>query len=286
MNAIFCGFHSAALAALDLLRSRRWDVLPVVSGYREPIWAEQPRFRDGLQLRGLRFVTQDALLAAISEGAVPDWLAEYLPVELVVSYLFSERIRAPLLSLPTVAAINFHPGPLPEYGGAACYHFAILEKQTMYGVTAHFMDESFDTGDIILRKDFPLRWRTATAHDLRQIAQSHLLEALQDVISMVEAGQTLRGVKQVGTRFTTLKQAEAARRIDAADLGSRARMDLKARAFWDPPNDGAYIEVDGLRFTVIPTHKLRELKATQPTSKPSILVPRRKRLTGNATLDR
>lgn len=64
--------------------------------------------------------------------------------------------KAPALAVPTLGCINFHPGPLPRYGGSNGWVWAIINGETEYGVTFHYMDERVDTGDIVGRQSFPI----------------------------------------------------------------------------------------------------------------------------------
>lgn len=52
--------------------------------------------------------------------------------------------------------INCHPSLLPDYRGANPYSHVIINDEKVSGVTLHFMDNSFDTGDIICQKKLPL----------------------------------------------------------------------------------------------------------------------------------
>jgi methionyl-tRNA formyltransferase len=45
-------------------------------------------------------------------------------------------------------AYNFHPGP-PTYPGWAPSHFAVYDRATSFGVTAHVMHERVDSGPIV-----------------------------------------------------------------------------------------------------------------------------------------
>jgi hypothetical protein len=45
-------------------------------------------------------------------------------------------------------AYNFHPGP-PNYPGWAPSHFAVYDRATRFGVTAHVMHERVDSGPIV-----------------------------------------------------------------------------------------------------------------------------------------
>lgn len=54
--------------------------------------------------------------------------------------------------LDTVPCVNFHPALLPKNRGANPYFWSIYLNQSVTGLTAHFMDEKFDTGKIILQE--------------------------------------------------------------------------------------------------------------------------------------
>jgi len=50
--------------------------------------------------------------------------------------------------------LHLHPGIVPDYRGSTCFYYSII-KEGISGVTAYFMDEKLDTGDIIYQKKFP-----------------------------------------------------------------------------------------------------------------------------------
>ncbi len=60
-----------------------------------------------------------------------------------------------LLKKATIAAINFHPGPV-EYPGSGCLNWALYNNADTYGATAHIMDEKIDNGAIIECRRFPI----------------------------------------------------------------------------------------------------------------------------------
>lgn len=53
-------------------------------------------------------------------------------------------------------ALNFHPSPLPKGRGPYPLFQAILDQETEWGVTAHAMEPTFDTGPILAQKRFRL----------------------------------------------------------------------------------------------------------------------------------
>lgn len=91
--------------------------------------------------------TEESLELAYAQGE--------LEVDYIISFYW-KRIKGDILNIPYKGSINFHPGPLPEARGSG-YHAAILEDWGYWGVTAHYMDEEFDTGKIFYVKDFLLK---------------------------------------------------------------------------------------------------------------------------------
>lgn len=77
-----------------------------------------------------------------------------------ISFMWLHKV--PAEQVRTHTWFNFHPGPLPEYKGRdLCYH-AIMNGARSFGATLHYMDENFDTGDIIHVEMFPIfPWDTA-----------------------------------------------------------------------------------------------------------------------------
>lgn len=89
-----------------------------------------------------------------------DWSSEY---DVGISFMYTYKV--PAGEVNTHPWFNFHPGPLPHYRGRdLCYH-AIMNGEKEFGVSLHYMDEGFDTGDIIEVRRFPIQddW---TAEDL------------------------------------------------------------------------------------------------------------------------
>ena len=75
--------------------------------------------------------------------------------DILISYLSPWIINQKTLSKVKLFSLNFHPGP-PEYPGTGCYNFAIYNNEINYGVTAHLMDKTVDTGKIIKVNKFKI----------------------------------------------------------------------------------------------------------------------------------
>lgn len=71
-------------------------------------------------------------------------------------------------------AFNFHPGP-PAYPGFAPAHFALYNRETEFGATAHVMVERVDAGPIIGVARFAIPARISVM-GLEGLAYAHLAQ--------------------------------------------------------------------------------------------------------------
>ena len=55
--------------------------------------------------------------------------------------------------IPAIGTINLHASLLPHYRDAAPINHAIINGETMTGVTTFLIDDKIDTGNILLREE-------------------------------------------------------------------------------------------------------------------------------------
>jgi folate-dependent phosphoribosylglycinamide formyltransferase PurN len=72
--------------------------------------------------------------------------------DLVISLYLNQLIKKPLLDLPKCGVINIHPALLPRHRGLFPYFWVITAGETETGVTIHWVDEKFDTGQLLLQE--------------------------------------------------------------------------------------------------------------------------------------
>ncbi len=131
---------------------------------------------------------------------------------------------------------------------------AVLEGMREWGVSCHFVDDSFDTGDLVEVERFPIDPDSATAYSLDLESQERLLGLFQRVMGKVVAGEELPRTPQAGGRYVGRDDFERLRRVQPGD-----DLDRKLRAFWYPPHPGAVVEVDGRDLTLVDERLLAEL---------------------------
>jgi len=76
--------------------------------------------------------------------------------ELFVSMSFNQIIKERLFNYPKNGFINCHAGALPFYRGRNPLNWVLINGESHFGITVHFIDQGIDTGDIIEQKLYPI----------------------------------------------------------------------------------------------------------------------------------
>ncbi len=174
---------------------------------------------------------------------------KFSDIDLIISYLYPKKIKKALLNLSKIGCINFHPAPLPDFRGVCGYSFGIFEEVKEWGVSVHFVDKNFDTGDIIKVKKFSINPGEETALSLEKKSQFYLYELFKETINVILQKKTLPRIKQKKGRYYSKKSFEEMRIIKSTD--NLVTINKKIRACWYPPYPGASINIEGQKFTLV-----------------------------------
>ena len=104
----------------------------------------------------------------------PDFLEKMrsLAPDLNLSISYNQILRRAILDTARLGFVNFHAGKLPCYRGRNVINWAIINGETEIGLTAHFVDEGIDTGDIILQRTIPIDWTDTYGDVLDRVVES------------------------------------------------------------------------------------------------------------------
>jgi methionyl-tRNA formyltransferase len=233
----------SAVRALDLLVDRGAEVVGVVAPEPDRFTREPQRLDLAARRHGLPLVSDDDLYARPPRD-----------VDLVVSFLYWRLIREPLISLGRIGCLNFHPAPLPDLRGLGGYNVAVLEGLSEWGVSCHFVDERFDTGDLVEVERFPIDPDAHTALSLDLESGERLVALFGRVVERALSGEELPREPQGAGRYVSREEFERLRVVRPGDDLHR-----KVRAFWYPPHPGAVLEIDGRRLTLVDDALLAEV---------------------------
>lgn len=239
-SVVLMGSKPGAIVALRLMVERGWDVRYVVTTPEiKHDWVTGPDLKEEATRLKLPVLSQEMLPTDIS-------------VDFVISYMFRKRVRSDVIALARRGAVNFHAGPLPEYGGWAFYNIAILENAREYGCTCHFMDAGFDTGPLLRVNRFSIDPTEHTAVSLEKAAQREMVKLFIDFVRLAESGTPLPSVPQDTEKMRYLKKEDFMRLKEIPAGADEETIDRYARAFWYPPYACAYVNLGAAKAEVIP----------------------------------
>ena len=191
---VFMGTPEFAVASLDKLVSNGYKVVGVVTV------ADKPGGR-GLTLNE----------SAVKKYAVEHGISVLQPLKLKDPE-FLEQLKAwkadlfvvvafrmlpeEVWAMPKLGTFNLHAALLPQYRGAAPINWAVINGESMTGVTTFMIDKDIDTGGIILREEYKIA-ETDTAGDVHDA----LMEMGADLVL-----ETVRGVLD-GTAETRVQRS-------------------------------------------------------------------------------
>lgn len=133
-------------------------------------------------------------------------------------------------------SINFHGSLLPKYRGRTPHVWAIINNETETGITAHFIDEGCDTGDILLQKKIFIHEKDTGFSLLEKYSQIYPT-VVDEVIEIIESKKIVR-IKQDNSLATVYgKRVANDGRINWDWHRERIRNWVRAQTF---PYPGAF----------------------------------------------
>lgn len=117
-------------------------------------------------------------------------IAKSYRCDLFVSMSFNQIFKKEMLAAAPEGIINCHAGKLPFYRGRNVLNWAIINGESEFGITAHFVDEGIDTGDIIEQVSIPIEELDNYATVLQK-AYSKCPLVLYSAIKKVQEGNLL-----------------------------------------------------------------------------------------------
>ncbi|MCI5097670.1 MAG: LLM class flavin-dependent oxidoreductase [Rhodobacteraceae bacterium] len=217
-SSVLIGNESLLIGCGDALRDRGHSISAVVS--------QDPEIRNWAEKHGIQLLDR---IAQVSDCAGFDWLFSIANLSIIPDAI---------LALPQRGAINFHDGPLPLRAGLNAPVWALINRDTDYGVTWHMLEGGVDEGDIVEQRLFEIS-EGETAFSLNSKCYAAAMESFSSVIAQLENGAPAREPQDLSLRSYHARddRPAAAGRMDfrksTADLLALINA-LNFGEYWNP----------------------------------------------------
>jgi len=238
MRIVFIGTGEIGVPTLRALLNSEHEVVAVVTQPDKRVGREQriepPPIKKEIAKTRIPILQP----TRIKDQQATEEIRDFAP-DVVVVVAYGQILPRDVLELPRLACLNLHASLLPRWRGAAPIQAAIAAGDCETGITAMYMDEGLDTGDILSQRRVEILPNDTggSLHDrLAQIA----LEALLESLRLIAAGNAPR-IAQDNARATyapKLKREHG--QIDWSE--SADAIERKIRAY--NPWPGAFMKVD------------------------------------------
>lgn len=146
MKFLFACYGKAGIDCLYHLLNQKeasaGDILALT--YNDP--GNKPLL-EHLDAMNIRYTTEP-----IGEKRTMDIISNFSP-DYMFSIYFRDIVEDEVLRKVKAASINLHPSLLPDYKGCFSAPWVLINGERKTGITYHIMEESVDTGNVILQKE-------------------------------------------------------------------------------------------------------------------------------------
>jgi len=156
MKLIFCGTPQFAVPTLERLIADKHDIELVMTNPDEPSGRGYEVKPSPVKRAALKAGLEVFQPLKLKEESTVGVLSDFAP-DLIVVVAYGHIIPKWMIELPKHGCVNLHASLLPKYRGAAPIQWAIIQGESITGVTTMKIDEGLDTGDILLEEEVPIR---------------------------------------------------------------------------------------------------------------------------------
>lgn len=155
MKIIFMGTPDFSVGTLEALIKAGHEITLVVTQPDKPKGRgkamQYPPVKEAALAHGLEIYQPKR----VREPECIEYLKKF-EADVIVVVAFGQILTKEILEMPKYCCVNVHASLLPKYRGAAPIQWAVINGETVTGVTTMRMDEGIDTGDMILKEEVAL----------------------------------------------------------------------------------------------------------------------------------
>ena len=235
--ALFCGDRFGTYRILQKMLDRNIEVVACVFEEKECM------LRNMCVKHRIQCYNAEQMYELVKLGKFPHF-------DLGISYLYHKILKEDIINYGNGNIINFHPAPTEIHRGVAACCYCLMKGYKEWAVTAHFITPGIDDGDIIAQKRFSLSG-VETGQEAEALIQEESACLFDEVLTMFLSGKPIPRYAQ--GKFEGEYYSRAALEEDKRICLDETPDSIikKIHALWMPPYHGAYIEVNGNKYSLV-----------------------------------
>ena len=188
---VFMGTPDFAVPSLNALVDNGYNVVLAVTQPDKPRGRSKELVMTEVKTEALFHGIEVFQPTTLKDEKAVEYIASFAPDFIVVA-AYGKILPKAVLEIPKKACINVHGSLLPRYRGAAPIQRAVLNGETVTGVTTMLMAEGLDTGDMLLKTETPIGKDETAAelfYRLAELGGKLLIETLERFDSIIPEKQ-------------------------------------------------------------------------------------------------
>ncbi|HWS60156.1 MAG TPA: methionyl-tRNA formyltransferase [Flavobacterium sp.] len=192
LRIVFMGTPEFAVGILDTILKNNYNVVGVITAADKPAGRGQKIKYSAVKEYAL--VNNLPLLQPTNlkdEGFLEELKALNANLQIVVAFRMLPEV---VWKMPELGTFNLHASLLPNYRGAAPINWAIINGDTITGVTTFFIDDKIDTGAMILSSEIEIE-SNENAGQLHNRLMQLGSETVLETLALIEKGNVVTTIQ-------------------------------------------------------------------------------------------
>lgn len=180
MKIIFMGTPEFAVPSLNKLIEAGHEILAVFTQPDKPVGRKQILTLPPVKVTALNYGL-NVIQPVKIKNARDEFESLFKQADIGIVAAYGRILPDWMLAAPKYGCLNVHSSLLPKYRGAAPINWAIVNGETITGLTIMQMDTGLDTGDMLLQRSTSIGDEETTSEltpRLAEIGASALLETV------------------------------------------------------------------------------------------------------------
>lgn len=187
MKIIFAGTPAFAVPTLEALQREGHDIALVVTPPDRPQGRGLKLTPPAVKVAAERLGLPIAQPETVRGGAGKKLLETHQP-DAVVIVAYGEIVPAELLSIPRFGWVNLHASLLPKYRGAAPIQWAIIDGESVTGVSTMRIEAGLDTGPVYRKSEVRIE-QDDTSQTLGERLSRAGADLMVETLELIGAGK-------------------------------------------------------------------------------------------------